>query len=87
MVFTLEDILDAVQYGFDYRVESMNDGKSVPIGNTFVIIIIANKNVATILFFDFVIFLHTSLNLKINIKKKLALKGGNLLVSFHTYIF
>lgn len=34
MVFTLEDILDAVQYGFDYRVESMNDGKSVPIGNT-----------------------------------------------------
>ena len=61
--------------------------KLVPIGNTFVIIIIANKNVATILFFDFVIFLHTSLNLKINIKKKLALKGGNLLVSFHTYIF
>lgn len=34
MEFTLEDILDAVQYGFDYRAESMNDGKSVPIGNT-----------------------------------------------------
>lgn len=31
--FTLEDIIDAVQYGFDYRVESMNDGKSVPLGN------------------------------------------------------
>ena len=34
MQFTLEDILDAVQYGFDYRVDSMNDGKSVPVGNT-----------------------------------------------------
>lgn len=32
--YTLQDILDAVQYGFDYRVESMNDGKSVPLGNT-----------------------------------------------------
>jgi hypothetical protein len=33
MEFTLEDILDAVQYGFDYRVEAMNDGVSVPDGN------------------------------------------------------
>lgn len=31
--FTLEDILDAVQYGFDYRVEAMNNGVSVPDGN------------------------------------------------------
>ena len=32
--YTLEDILEAVQYGFDYRVNSMNDGKHVPLGNT-----------------------------------------------------
>lgn len=31
--YTLEDIVDAVQYGFDYRVNSQNDGKSVPLGN------------------------------------------------------
>lgn len=31
--FTIEDILDAVQYGFDYHIKSMNDGKSVPTGN------------------------------------------------------
>ena len=31
--YTLEDIIDAVQYGFDYRVNSQNDGKSVPLGN------------------------------------------------------
>ena len=31
---TLEDIIEAVQYGFDYRVDSMNDGKHVPLGNT-----------------------------------------------------
>ncbi len=34
MTFSLDDILDAVQYGFDYRTESMNDGKHVPVGNT-----------------------------------------------------
>ena len=33
MEFTLEDIIDAVQYGFDYRVEAMNNGVSVPDGN------------------------------------------------------
>ena len=33
MDFTLQDIVDAVQYGFDYRVESQNDGKKVPTGN------------------------------------------------------
>lgn len=32
--FTLQDMIDAVQYGFDYRVKSQNDGKSVPVGNT-----------------------------------------------------
>jgi len=31
--FSLDDIIDAVQYGFDYRVSSQNDGKSVPVGN------------------------------------------------------
>ena len=34
MNYTLEDIIEAVQYGFDYRVDSMNDGKHVPLGNT-----------------------------------------------------
>lgn len=34
IIFSLEDIIDAVQYGFDYRVDSMNDGISVPVGNT-----------------------------------------------------
>jgi hypothetical protein len=34
MEYTLKDIIDAVQYGFDYRGESQNDGVSVPIGNT-----------------------------------------------------
>jgi hypothetical protein len=34
MEFTLKDIIDAVQYGFDYRENSQNDGVSVPIGNT-----------------------------------------------------
>ena len=33
MEFTLEDILDAVQYGFDYRENSQNDGVKVPDGN------------------------------------------------------
>ena len=32
--YTLQDIVDAVQYGFNYRVESQNDGKAVPLGNT-----------------------------------------------------
>ena len=32
--YSLEDIIEAVQYGFDYREESMNDGKHVPLGNT-----------------------------------------------------
>jgi hypothetical protein len=31
--YTLQDIIDAVQYGFDYRTESQNDGKKVPTGN------------------------------------------------------
>ena len=43
MKFTLEDIIDAVQYGFDYRVESMNDGKSVPLGNTLQYLMWRNK--------------------------------------------
>lgn len=34
MEYTLQDIIDAVQYGFDYRGESQNDGKKVPLGNT-----------------------------------------------------
>ena len=34
MEYTLNDIIDAVQYGFDYREDSQNDGVSVPIGNT-----------------------------------------------------
>lgn len=33
MEYTLQDIIDAVQYGFDYRGESQNDGKKVPAGN------------------------------------------------------
>lgn len=41
--FTLQDIIDAVQYGFDYRVESMNDGKSVPIGNTLQYLMYSKK--------------------------------------------
>lgn len=32
--YNLEDIIEAVQYGFDYRIDSMNDGKHVPLGNT-----------------------------------------------------
>jgi len=32
--YNLDDIIEAVQYGFDYRVDSMNDGKHVPLGNT-----------------------------------------------------
>lgn len=43
MEFTLEDIIEAVQYGFDYRVESMNDGKSVPLGNTLQFIMYIKK--------------------------------------------
>ena len=31
--YTLQDIIDAVQYGFDYRVDAMNDGVKVPDGN------------------------------------------------------
>ena len=34
MEYTLEDIIDAVQYGFDYKTESQNNGQNVPIGNT-----------------------------------------------------
>jgi hypothetical protein len=33
--YTLEDILAAVQYGFNYALNSQHDGKSVPFGNTF----------------------------------------------------
>lgn len=33
MEYTLQDIIDAVQYGFEYRAESQNDGIKVPIGN------------------------------------------------------
>lgn len=32
--YSLQDIIDAVQYGFDYRGNSQNDGKKVPLGNT-----------------------------------------------------
>lgn len=32
--YSLDDIIEAVQYGFDYRVDSMNNGKHVPLGNT-----------------------------------------------------
>jgi len=31
--YTLQDIIDAVQYGFDYRDLSQNNGKNVPNGN------------------------------------------------------
>ncbi len=31
--YTLDDIMAAVQYGFDYRAESQNDGIKVPSGN------------------------------------------------------
>ncbi len=31
--YTLQDIMDAVQYGFNYRTESQNDGIKVPSGN------------------------------------------------------
>ena len=34
MKYTLQDIIDAVQYGFDYRDKIQNDGKKVPLGNT-----------------------------------------------------
>jgi hypothetical protein len=34
MEYTLKDIIDAVQYGFDYREDAMNHGVSVPVGNT-----------------------------------------------------
>lgn len=34
MEYTLQDIIDAVQYGFDYRAKSQNDGERVPLGNT-----------------------------------------------------
>jgi hypothetical protein len=33
MEYTLQDIIDAVQYGFEYRAESQNDGIKVPTGN------------------------------------------------------
>lgn len=31
--WTLQDIIDSVQYGFDYRDISQNNGKNVPNGN------------------------------------------------------
>lgn len=31
--WTLDDIVQAAQYGFKYRGESQNDGKQVPVGN------------------------------------------------------
>lgn len=31
--YDINDVLDAVQYGFKYAIESQNDGESVPIGN------------------------------------------------------
>lgn len=34
MEYTLDDIIKAVQYGFDYHKNSQNDNISVPIGNT-----------------------------------------------------
>ena len=33
MEYTLQDIIDAVQYGFNYKTESQNDGVAVPLGN------------------------------------------------------
>jgi len=33
MTYTLDDMIEAVQYGFMYREESMHDGISVPVGN------------------------------------------------------
>jgi hypothetical protein len=33
MEYTLQDIIDAVQYGFEYRAETQNDGIKVPTGN------------------------------------------------------
>ncbi len=33
-LYTLGDVVDAVQYGFDYRVKAQNDGIKVPNGNT-----------------------------------------------------
>jgi hypothetical protein len=33
MEYTLQDIIDVVQYGFDYRENAMHDGVSVPDGN------------------------------------------------------
>lgn len=33
MEYTLQDIADAVQYGFDYQGISPSNGKKVPIGN------------------------------------------------------
>lgn len=33
MQYTLQDIIDAVQYGFEYRAESQNNGENVPLGN------------------------------------------------------
>lgn len=32
--YSLEEIIDAVQYGFNYMKDSQNDGISVPVGNT-----------------------------------------------------
>lgn len=34
MEITVQDIIGAVQYGFDYRYNSQNDGVKVPDGNT-----------------------------------------------------
>lgn len=34
MIFSLEDVVDAVQYGFEYSLNSQHDGNGVPIGNT-----------------------------------------------------
>ena len=34
MDYSLDDILEAVQYGFDFREQSRNNSKNVPLGNT-----------------------------------------------------
>jgi len=33
IIYTLQNIIDAVKYGFDYRDISQNNGKNVPNGN------------------------------------------------------
>lgn len=34
LIFTLEEVLEYIQYGFDYCKNTQNDGLGVPIGNS-----------------------------------------------------